>query len=100
MHVQQSISVIRQKDLKEAYKSLLKTKKECKMKLKDITFHSECAAKDQDMTLINQAEKTTTAACGTAKGEAALVMEQVFQYTPITLWRRLGNPRPRLCQST
>ena len=41
MHVKQAISTIRQKGIKEAYKRLLKTKKECEMKLKEATLHAD-----------------------------------------------------------
>ena len=58
MHVQQAISAIRQKGLKEAYNRLLKTKKECKMKLEEATLNSEFSPKGQEMTHLNQAKKT------------------------------------------
>jgi len=40
MHIQQAISAIRQKGLKEAYKRLLKTRKECESKLEEATLQS------------------------------------------------------------
>ena len=43
MHIQQAISVIRQKGLKEAYKRLLKTKKECKTNLEEATLYIDFA---------------------------------------------------------
>ncbi len=79
MHLQHTISVIRQKGLKDAYKRLLKTEKECKMKLKEATLHSEFAPEGQAMTHLTQAEKTTAAAYEKAKAETALVAEKVFQ---------------------
>ncbi len=62
MHVQQAISAIRRKGLQEAYKRLLKTKKECKAKLKEATLHVEFAPEGKDMTLLKQAERTTATA--------------------------------------
>ena len=78
MHIQQAISAIRQKGLEEAYKRLLKTKKECKAKIEEVTLHVEIAPEGQDMTCLKQAEKTAATAYEKAKAEMALVMEQVF----------------------
>ena len=41
MHIQQAISAIRQKVLKDAYDRLIRTKKECKMKLHDANFKKD-----------------------------------------------------------
>ena len=79
IHAQQAISDIRQKGLEEAYKRLLKTKKECKAKLEEATLHLEFAPEGQDMTCLTQATKTTPGAYEQAKAETASVVEQVFQ---------------------
>ena len=58
---------------------MLKTKKECKEKLEEATFHSEFAPEGQDKNLLSQTEKTAAAAYEKAKAKTASVVEQVFQ---------------------
>ena len=98
MHVQQAISAIRQKGLKEAYKRLLKLKKECKVKLKEATLHSEFAPEGQDMTHLKQTEKTATAAYEKAKAETALVAEQVFQLYCNLIMEKARQPWTKIMQ--
>ena len=47
MHVQQAISAIRQKGLKDAYDRLLRTKKERETKLQDANLQAEFASESQ-----------------------------------------------------
>ncbi len=75
MHVQQAISAIRQKGLKDAYDRLLRTKKEHEMKLQDANLQVDFASEGQEKTRLVQAAKTTATAYEKAKAEMALVVK-------------------------
>ncbi len=99
MHVQQAISAIRQKGLKDAYNGPLRTRKEHKTKLQDANLQVDFASEDQEKAHLEQAAKTATTAYEKAKAEMALVTEQVFQLYSSLIAEKLGSPGPRSCKS-
>ena len=62
MHVQQAISAIRQKGLKDAYNRLLRTKKERETKLQDGNLQVDFASEGQEKACLGQAGMTATTA--------------------------------------
>ena len=57
MHVQQAISAIRQKGLKDTYDRLLRTKKENETKLQDANLQAEFASEGQDKPTLHTQQR-------------------------------------------
>ena len=92
MHVQQAISAIRQKGLKEAYDRLLRTEKEHDTKLQDANLQTEFASEGQDKARLVQAAKIAATAYEKAKAETAIVVEQVFQLYSTLIAEKARQP--------
>ena len=98
MHVQQAISAIRQKGLKDAYDRLLRTKKEREMKLQDANLQAEFASEGQDKARLEQAAKTAATAYEKAKAEMASFEEQVFQLYSMLIAEKARQPWTKIMQ--
>ena len=98
MHVQQAISAIRQKGIKEAYDRLLRTKKEHKMKLQDANLQAEFASEGQEKDRLEQAAKTATITYEKPMVDTTSVMEQVFQLYSMLIMEKARQPWTKIMQ--
>ena len=90
MHVQQAISAIRQKGLKDAYDRLLGNKKEHKTKLQDANLQVDFASEGQEKAFLEQAAMTDA---------TPWLKNRCSRYSLLSLQRNLGSPGLRSCKS-